>query len=67
MIQGFFLNRVDAVTTRTAIGRQDYLPRFIGANITQPLLAFVQLALTRAQVALYAPIVERVPVMCCCM
>ena len=62
MIERFFLDRVHAVAARTAIGGQYNLTVMVAAHETQATLAFVQLAITRAHVALHPPVVELVPV-----
>jgi hypothetical protein len=61
MIQRFLFDGIHAEAAGTAVRRQDdpiALPR---ANKAQPLLALVQFAVPRTQVALHAPVVESVP------
>ena len=61
MRQRFFLDWVDAKTRRAAIGGEDHLTALHLAHEAGAALAFVQLAVARAQVALDAAIVEFVP------
>ena len=62
MVERFFLDRVDAEAGGAAVGGQDHLAAYILAHEAQAALALVQLAVARAQVALDAAVVERVPV-----
>ena len=63
MIQRLFFDRIDAIAAGAAVGGQHNFTVLIGAHKTQAALAFVQLAETRAYVALHAPILKLVPVL----
>ena len=62
MIERFLLDRVHAIAAGAAIGGQHNLTVMVAAHEAQATLAFVQLAVTRAHVALHPPVVELVPV-----
>jgi hypothetical protein len=62
MIEGLFLDRVDAIAARAAIGGQHDLILGPRTHETQPALAIVELAQPRTHIAPDAAIVERVPV-----
>src|SRR5262249_24312250 len=54
MVERLFLDRVDAKAGRAAIGREHHLIAAADAHEAEPALALVQLAVTRADVALDA-------------
>lgn len=62
MVQWFFLDGIDAKTTRTAVGRQDDLVVFPSAYKAHSSLTFVKLACAWADVALHPAVLEPVPV-----
>ena len=62
MIQRLFLYRVDAEPARSAVARQNDLMVSPRPNEAQALLSLVQLARARTDVALDAPVGQRVPV-----
>jgi hypothetical protein len=64
VIQRFFLDRIDAESAGTSVGRQHDLLVLAGPHEAKSTLAFVQFAKPRANVALHAVIVELVPVFC---
>ena len=62
MMQRFLFNRIDAEPARAAIGREHnamVLPR---SDETEALLPFVQLAITRAEIALDASVLKLMPI-----
>ena len=61
MVERLLLDRVNAEAGRAAISRQDHLVFDVLADEAGAALAFVQLAVARAQVALDAPAVDGVP------
>lgn len=62
MIERFFLDRIDAKSGRTPIGGQHNLLVLPGAHKAQAALAFVQLAIAWADIALDAAIRQSMPV-----
>jgi len=62
VIEGFFLDRVDAEAAGAAPGRQQDLVARAAAHEAQPALALAQLAEAGTQVALDPPVVQPVPV-----
>ncbi len=62
MIQGFLLDGVDAKAAGAPVRREQHLVVTVGAHETQPTLTGMQLAESRAEVALQATVVEAVPV-----
>src|SRR5205814_7583674 len=64
MMERLLLDGIDAESAGAAIRRQDDLVMFACADEAQAALAFVQAAEARAQVALYASVVEFVPIFC---
>jgi hypothetical protein len=62
MVQRFLFDRVDAESARSPVGRQDDLILPSRAYETEPLLSFMQLAVSRTQVALNPPVFKPVPV-----
>ena len=62
MVERFFLDRVDAEAARAAVGRQNDLVAFPGANETKPALPFIELAEAGAEIALDSAVVEKMPV-----
>lgn len=62
MMQRLFFDRVDAEPARPSIRRQDHLILLPGTNKTEPLLSLLQFAIARTEVALDAPIIERMPI-----
>ena len=61
MIEGFFLDRVDAKAAGTAIGRQNKFIPGAGADKTKPPLPFMKTAKSGTQVTLQPAVVEQVP------
>ena len=61
MVQRLFLDRVDTEAGGTAVGGQHHPAVDILADKTGAALAGMQLAVTRAEVALQAAIGQRVP------
>jgi hypothetical protein len=61
MMQRLFFDRVNAEAGRTAISGEDHLVSDVLAHKAGTALAVVQLAVTRAQVALNAAVAESVP------
>lgn len=62
MVQGFFLDRINAVATGTSIRGQNNLLTLIGAYKTQATLTFMQFTKAWTQIALYATVFQLVPV-----
>ena len=62
MIERLFLYGVDAESTGASIAGKDYGSVTVGPHITGAALAFAQLAVPRAQVALNAAIFQAMPV-----
>src|SRR5262245_42990701 len=62
MVQRLLLDRVDAEAARTAVRGQHDLTVPAGAYETETALAFVQLAVTGAQITLHPTVLEPVPV-----
>src|SRR5690606_29795062 len=62
VVERLLLDRVDAEAARASPGREHDRAFPVGAHETQAALAFVQPAVARTGIALYAPVVERVPV-----
>ena len=62
MIERFLLDRIDAESARTPIGEQLDRAVFDAAHKTQTALSLVHLAMTRADIALNAPVLDCVPV-----
>ena len=62
MIEGLLLDGVDAIAARAAIGGEHNLIVGPGTHETQPALALVEFAQSRAQIALDAPVFQGVPV-----
>src|SRR5262249_7360321 len=63
VVQRLLLDRIDAEAARPAIGREDDLVVQPGAHEAEPALPLPQLAEARAEVALDALAVDRVPVL----
>ncbi len=61
VVERLLLDRIDAESRGAAIGREDHRLAFAFAHKAQTALAVVQPAVTRAQVALDAAVVEPVP------
>ncbi len=62
MIQRFLFDRIDTVTAGTAISCEYDLVFDIRSYEAKTTLAFVEFAFPGAKVALYAPVIELVPV-----
>ena len=62
MMQRFLLDRIDAESTRSPIGRQHDLVLLPGPDKTQSLLPFLECAVAWAEVALDAAVLEAMPV-----
>ncbi|CDH47507.1 hypothetical protein BN874_830060 [Candidatus Contendobacter odensis Run_B_J11] len=62
MIQRLFFNRIDTETAGSAVTGQPDLVAVATTHKAQPLLAFVELAEARADIALNPAIVKQVPV-----
>ena len=62
MVERFLLNRINAESTGTTVGGQDDLVVLTGADKTDATLAFLQLAVPWARIALHPPIRQLVPV-----
>jgi len=62
VIERLLFDRIHAIAARTAPGGEYDPVILVGTHETQPALAGVQFAVTRAHVALHAPVGERVPV-----
>jgi hypothetical protein len=62
MIERLFLDRIDAKSGRTPVGGEHDLLVLPGAHKAQPALALVQLAITRANIALHASIRQSMPI-----
>jgi hypothetical protein len=63
MIERLLLDRIDTEAARAPIGEELDLSAFGPANEAQSTLALVQLARSRADIALHPAIVQRVPVL----
>jgi hypothetical protein len=64
-MERLFLDRIDAVATRSPVGRQNDLTAFVRPNETQAALPLAQLAGARTQIALHAALVQSMPVPSC--
>lgn len=62
MVQGLFLNRVDAEPGRAPVGGQNDLVILSGTHKTKSSLAVVELAVAWTEVALDATVLETVPI-----
>jgi hypothetical protein len=62
MIERFLFDRVDAKSRRAAIGREHHLIALPRTHEAKAALAFVQLATPRAEIALDAPVRQRMPI-----
>ena len=62
VIQRLLLDRIDAKSAGSPVGRQDDLTAFAGAHETEAPLALLQFAKARTQIALDTPVVEAMPV-----
>src|SRR5262249_26308351 len=62
MVERLLLDRIDAETGGTAVGREHDLVGLARAHKAQAALAFVQLAIARADLALDAPVLKAAPV-----
>ena len=62
VVERLLLDRVDAEARRAAVGGEHDLVVVPGAHEAEAPLTFVQLAEARADVALDAPVLERMPV-----
>jgi hypothetical protein len=62
MVERLLFDRIDAEATGAAVGRQHDRTRLTGTDEAKPALTFVQLAIARAEIALYPTIIEHVPV-----
>jgi hypothetical protein len=62
MIERFFLHRIDAITARSPVGGQHHFIVLPCAHKTHSALALVELAKSRADIALHAPVFESMPV-----
>src|SRR5512144_523420 len=63
MVKRLLLDRIDAETAGAAVGRQNDLAAFAGPDEAKPALAFMELAITRAEITLQAAIVQGMPVL----
>ena len=63
MVERLFLDRIDAKAAGTAITGQDDPAVVTAAHKAQALLALVQLAIARADIALQPPVIKRMPVL----
>jgi hypothetical protein len=61
MVERLFFHRIDAKAGGPAVGRQHHPSLVALAHEAKTALAFVQPAVARAQIALHAPIGQRVP------
>src|SRR5439155_27308681 len=61
VVERLFLDRIDAESRGAAVGGEHHAAAFHLAHEAQAALAFVQLAVARAQVALHAPVGQGVP------
>src|SRR5207245_9135207 len=61
MVEGFLFDRVDAEARGAAVGGEHHAAAFHLAHEAKAALALVQLAVARAEIALHAPVGERVP------
>ena len=61
MMERLFLDGVDTIAAGATIGGQHNAAILTGANETQALLAFMELAETGAQITLNPPILQQVP------
>ena len=61
MVERFLLDRVDTETARSAIGGKHDCVILPAANEAEPSLTLAQLAESRAEIALDAPVLEFMP------
>ncbi len=63
VVERLLFDGVDAVSTRPAVGRENNLVVFASTDKTKTALPFVQLAESRAEITLNAPVFQLVPVL----
>ena len=61
MVEGLFLDRIDAEARRAPVGREHHRVAHARAHEAGAALALVQAAVARTEVALDAPVVEAMP------
>src|SRR5690606_10115656 len=61
MVERLLLDRVDAEAGGAPVGGEHHPARLVLAHEAEPALPLVQLAVARTEVALHAPVGQRVP------
>ena len=62
MIEWFLLDRIDAEAAGSAIGRENHLVARPPAHETKSTLSFMQLAESRAEIALHTAVLQPMPI-----
>ncbi len=62
MIEGFLLDRVNAITAGASVSIQHDLTLLISPHKTKPLLPFVEFAISRTDIALDTSVPQFVPI-----
>ena len=62
LVERLFFNRIDTETTGATVGSQHNLVVLAGSDETESLLPLTQLAFARTEIALYAPIIDLMPI-----
>jgi hypothetical protein len=62
VVQGLLFDWIEAEARRAAVGREDHLVTGTRPHEAKPALALVQLALSRAKIALDAAVREGMPI-----
>jgi hypothetical protein len=63
MIERLLLDRVDAISARASIGCEDHLIVLARTDKTETALPLMELAVTRAHVALHAAVFQPMPIL----